>query len=75
MTIKEALAKLSEADYAALMVAFEEGNSMHFEYTDGRFVGVNIVANGLQIEQQEGLFSEGLILGAKDDPGTMPKMS
>ena len=65
--VKAALKKLSETDYAALMVAFESGDSMYVEYVPGRFVGVNINSDGLRIEQQEGLFAEGLVLGAKDE--------
>ena len=68
MDIDTAIESLKEADRDALMVAFEDGSSMHIVYVEGRFVGVNIIEQkGLIVENYAGLFSEGLILRSENE--------
>lgn len=62
-TVSEVLKAINPVDRAAMMVAFEAGNTYYVEYAAGRFVGVNTDAlPQLECEQQAGDFRLGRII-------------
>ncbi len=64
MTIDEIFRRLSKSDQKMLKTAFtDELQDVYVEYEPGRFLGVNIQHEHCCIEQEAGLWSEGVLTG------------
>lgn len=62
MTVKKALASLSDTDRKLLFIAFENEQAYYIRLSDNRFIGVNVqTIPNLLIEESAGLFSIGRI--------------